>query len=171
MSIRERLQGSKVTGVAVAASLLFIAAIAVAVQFWPQKRPDLARQYYTVDDGQTWFSDEVSHVAPFDRDGKAAVIAEIYTYDDGSKTFCAYLAKYTDDAKKRLETEIADAQAKGQPADAVPLLHDALFMRSNTLVKLPGPNNSWLAYTDPRASEIFSIHSPDGSAVDEAFVY
>ena len=154
-----------------AAAMLFVAAIAIAIQFWPQKKPNLARQYYTVDDGQTWFSDQVSHVAPFDHDGKTAVIAEIYSYDDGSKTFCAYLAKYTDDAKKQLEAQIADAQAKGQPVDAVPLLHDALFMRSNMFVKLPGPKNSWMAYTDPRAAEVFSIHTPDGTAPDEAFVY
>jgi hypothetical protein len=171
MSIRERLQGNKITGVVIGASLLFVAAIAIAIQFWPQKKPDLARQYYSVDDGQTWFSDEVSHVAPFDHDGKTAVIAEIYTYDNGNKMFCPYLAKYTDDAKKRLEAEIADAKAKGEPVDAVPLLHDSLFMRANTMVKLAGPNNSWIAYTDPRAAEVFSIHTPDGSAPDEAFVY
>jgi hypothetical protein len=171
MSIRERIQSSKIVGISVAAGLILVAVVAMAVQFWPQKKPNLARQYYTDDDGATWFSDRVSLVAPFDHNGKSAVIAEIFTYDNGSKTYCAYLAKYTDDAKKKLEAQIADAEAKGQPADAVPLLHDALFMSGNTLVKMPGKNNEWIPYGDPRAAQVFSLHSPDGTVVDQAFVY
>ena len=38
-------------------------------------------------------------------------------------------------------------------------------------VKLPGDNNPWIPYLDPRANQVFSIHSPDGSVVDEVFVY
>jgi hypothetical protein len=171
MSIRERMESNRVLGVGVGAGFVLLAAIAMAVQFWPQKKPNLALQYYSDDDGQSWFSADISNVAPFDHNGKIAVIAQIFTYDDGSKKYCAYLAKFAPDAKKRLEAAIADAKAKGQPANEVSLLHDPFFMRSNTLVKLPGEKNPWIAYTDPATVQVFSLHSPDGSAVDQAFVY
>jgi hypothetical protein len=171
MPIRERMQANKLLGYAIAGGLILIAALAFAIQFWPQRKPNLAKQFYTDDDGQTWFEDRVSNVAPFDHNGKTAVIAEMYTYDNGSKMYCAYLAKYTDDGKKKIEAQIADAQSKGQPVDDVPLLHDPQFMRWNMLVKSPGPNNPWLAYSDPKAASVFAIHTPDGSPADEAFVY
>lgn len=171
MSVRERMQTNRLLGVAVGGGLLLIAAIAMAIQFWPQKKPDLAVQYFTDDEGQSWFSGDISNIAPFDHNGKTAVIAEAFTYDDGSKKFCAYLAKYTPEGQKELAAQIADAKSKGQPLNGISLLHDPFFMRANMLVKLPGPTNPWLAYTDPRASQVFSIHSPDGSVVDQAFVY
>ncbi len=171
MSIRERMQTNRLLGVGVGIGLLLIAGIALAIQFWPQKKANLALQYFTDDDGQTWFSDDISNIAPFDHNGKTAVIAEVFTYDDGSKRYCAYLAKYTPEGKKKLDAQIADAKAKGQPPNEVPLLHDPFFMRANMMVKLPGSNNPWLAYTDPSTSQVFSIHTPDGSAADQAFVY
>jgi hypothetical protein len=171
MFIRKKLADDKKMGVAVAIALLAIAALALAFQFWPQRKPNLAMAYYSDDDGQSWFKDSAFRVAPFDHDGKTAVMAEVYTYDNGGKQFCAYLAKYTDDFKKRLENAIADAQAKGQPPGSVSLYNQRDFLNSGTMVKLPGSKNSWVPFNDPRAAPIFSIHSPDGSVVDEAFVY
>jgi hypothetical protein len=171
MSIRERMQTNKVLGVSAAVSLLFIAAISFAIQFWPHKKPNLTMQYYTDDDGQTWFASPISQVPPFDHNGKTAVIAELYTYDNGSKTFCAYVSQYTPEAKQKLESAFADAQAKGQPLNTVPLLNDPYFVRTGMLVKALGANNEWIPYSDPRANQVFSIHSPDGSTVDEVFVY
>jgi hypothetical protein len=171
MSIRENLGKNRIVGVGIGVALLVLAASAIAVEFWPEKKPDLLMQYYTDDEGQTWFSDEVSNVAPFDHGGKTAVIAQLFTYDNGSKKYCAYLVKYTPDAKKRLDAAVADAKAKGQPASEIPLLHDPLFMRSNALVKLPGSGHDWVPFLDPSAIQVFAPHSPDGSAVDQVFVY
>jgi hypothetical protein len=171
MFIRSKLASEKTTGTFFAVGLIVVAAIALLYQFWPHKKADLSMAYYTDDDGATFFEDSSFKIAPFDHNGKTAYIAEVYTYDDGSKKFCAYLAKYTPEAKKRLEAAIADAQAKGQPPGSVSLFNDRNFVNSGMMVKLPGADKQWLAFTDPRASAVFSIHSPDGSAVDEAFVY
>jgi hypothetical protein len=171
MAIRERLRSNTLLGVGISVGLLLVAAMALAIQYWPQKKANLNLRYYTDDDGQTWFSDDISHVAPYDHDGKTAVMAEIFSYDNGSKKFCAYEEKYTSKAKEQIDNAIAHARAKGEPVNEVPLLRDPFFKRANLLVKLPGINNPWLAYSDPRANQVFSIHSPDGSVVDEVFVY
>jgi hypothetical protein len=171
MYIRSALNEKKYLSTAAASGLLLVAAVCLAYQFWPQKKANLALTYFSDDDGKTWFRESSYHVAPFDHDGNKAVIAKIYTYDNGSKEFCAYLAQYTPEAKKKLEAALADAQAKGLPPSSVELFHDHDFIVSAMQVKLPGANNSWLAYSDPRTNQVFSIHSPDGSAVDEVFVY
>jgi hypothetical protein len=171
MYIRSALNEKKQLSVAAASVLLLVAAGCLAYQFWPQKKANLAATYFTDDDGNTWFKESSYHIAPFDHDGKTAVIAKIYNYDNGSKEFCAYLAEYTPEGKKRLEAALADAQAKGLPPNSVDLFHDHDFIVSAMRVKLPGASNHWIAYSDPRANQVFSIHSPDGSVVDEVFVY
>lgn len=171
MSIRERLQTNKVLGVGVGAVLIVIAAVSFAYQFWPQRKPSPGMQYYTDDDGQTWFQDSIENVAPFDHNGKTAVMAVLYSYDNGSKKFCGYLAKYTPDSKKKLEAAFADAKSKGQPLYLVAIPHDRFFIAAGTLVKSPGPSSQWVPYSDSRASQIFSVHSPDGTAVDNVQVY
>jgi len=171
MDVRTTLNEKRQLSTVAAFGFVLLAAIVLAYQFWPQKKANLSQTYFTEDDGKTWFADSSYHVAPFDHNGKTAVIAEIYNYDNGSKTFCAYLAKYTPEAKKRLEAALADAQAKGQAPSSVTLYHDHGFIQAGMMVKLPGSNSSWLPYSDPRANDVFSIHSPDGSVVDQVFVY
>jgi hypothetical protein len=170
MFIRSKLADDKVVGAAVGVGLILLAAVAIAYQFWPQKKPNLAQAYYTDDDGATWFADSAYKVAPFDHDGKTAVIAEVYSYDGGSKKFCAYVAKYTPDAKKKLEGAIADAMAKGQSPGSIALFNDRAFLNGGMMVKHAGKGN-WIPYNDPSATDVFSIHAPDGTAVDEVFVY
>lgn len=150
MFIRSALGVRKGLSVAIGCGLILVAAVSLAFQFWPQKKPNIAMTYYSDDDGQTWFEDSTYKVAPFDHNGKTAVIAEVYTYDNGDKSFCAYLAKYNPDAKKRLEAAFADAQSKGQPPNTVGLLHERWFIESGMMVKRPRPNNDWLPYADPR---------------------
>ncbi len=53
----------------------------------PRRKPKYSVQgvLYSDDDGKTWFADSVYRVAPFDHNGKTAVAAQIYTYEDGRK--------------------------------------------------------------------------------------
>jgi len=96
VGIREGLNKKKGLSVGLATAFVLIAVLALVQQFRPVKRANLAQAYYTDDDGKTWFADSAFLIAPFDHNGKTAVIAEVYTYDNGSKQFCAYVAKYND---------------------------------------------------------------------------
>ena len=172
MEIRRTIQGKPLAGVGIAAFMLLIAGVILAHQFWPQKKANLTLAYLTDDDGKTWYADSAYSVPPIDHNGKTAVFAEVYTYDGGNKQFCAYLEKYNPEAKKRLEASIAEAVKNGQPASSAALFQDHWFMQSAIVVKLPGAaDDKWLSETDPAASSIMSIHSPDGSAADQVFVY
>jgi hypothetical protein len=171
MFIRGSMDQKKGLSLALAVCLILVAATCLAYELWPRSKPNLAMAYFTDDDGASWFSDDSRRVAPFDHDGKTAVIAEVYSYDDGTKKFCAYVAKYTPEAKKKLEAALADAKAAGKSPDTIGLFHDHAFVETGMLVKAAKSDGPWLPYSDPRTKTIFSIHSPDGSAVDQVFVY
>jgi hypothetical protein len=171
MGIREKLKEKPAVTASIAAVFLAIAVGILIWSYWPEKKADLSKAYYSDDDGKTWFAESAFLVAPFQHNGKTAVVAQVYSYDDGKKQFCAYLAQFTPDAKKRLDAALADAQKAGRPPGSVDLYHDPNFMKHGTQVKLPGANQPWISYDDPKAQEIFAIHSPDGSAVDQSFVY
>lgn len=166
MGIREKLSTNKHLGTAAGIGLFVIAGLIVAKTFWPVKQADLSRAFYSDDDGKTWFADSAFRVAPFDHNGKTAVVAHVYSYADGKKTFCGYLAQFTPEAKSKLEAAIAEAQKQGKPPGSVALYADQNFMKNGVVVKKPG-DATWLAYTDPKAMAIFTIQSPDGSTVDD----
>ncbi len=49
--------------------------------------------YYTIDDGATVFADHHPPSIPFQKDGKDAVLAAVFTCNDGKTTFCGFLMK------------------------------------------------------------------------------
>lgn len=170
MGVREQMTRKPVMG-GVAAGVLALVAVAVLVKaYWPERQADLSRAFYTTDDGATWFEDSALKVAPFDHEGKPAVVAHVYSYAGGSKQFCAYVAKFTPEGKERLERAVAEAVKNGKGADSVGLYHDPSFMKGNVLVKPARSGGEWVSYGDRKANEIFSVHAPDGSVVDEVFV-
>jgi hypothetical protein len=171
MGIREKLREKPVMGRAAAVALVVIAGLVLAKTYWPEKKADLSQAYYSDDDGATWFKDSAFRVAPFDHNGRPAVVAHVYTYDEGKKQFCAYLARFTPRAKEQLEAALADAKKRGDAPSSVGLYHERSFMMRGVEVKLRGSDHPWISYGDPDAQKIFSIQSPDGTAVDEAFVY
>jgi hypothetical protein len=171
MDVRKAIQGKPIAGVGVGVLLLLLAGVIVARQLWPEKKANLSQAYFTDDDGATWYADSEYLVPPIDHNGKTAVFAQIYSYANGSKTFCAFMTRYTPDAKKQLEDAINAAVKNGQPPASVPLYQDRRFLQNAIEVKKPGASNKWISKSDPAAIDVMSIHAPDGSAVDQVFVY
>ena len=58
--------------------------------------------YFSDDDGKTFFVDDIDKVAPFDRGGKEAVRAYVYTCDDGATKFVGFLERYKPDAATKI---------------------------------------------------------------------
>jgi hypothetical protein len=171
MGVRQLFREKPAAGTAVMVALLALAAVILAHAYWPEKHADLAQAFYTTDDGQHWFSDSEFRVAPFDHDGKPAVKALIYSYNDGRKQFCACLQQFTPEGKDRLERALAEAKQRGQPPGSVTLFHEHDFVQRYLQVKQPGAGHEWISFGDPRASEVLAVHSPDGSAVDQVLNY
>jgi hypothetical protein len=109
------------------------------------------RAFYTVDDGATWFAEDVTKVPPFDHDGKQAVRAKVYRCD--GKTFVNHMERYTAESQKRLQQAYARAANEGDvmPPEA-----------SGVEVKAPG-GDQWVLATDPRAVKIIAPKCASGN--------
>ena len=51
----------------------------------------VANAFFTTDDGKTWFADDAAKFPPFDKDGKPAYSAILFTCDGGKTQFVGYL--------------------------------------------------------------------------------
>jgi hypothetical protein len=171
MGIRENLREKPAVTTIAAVLLVLASAAIISHAYWPEKKANIEQALYSDDDGKTWFGDSIFRVAPFDHNGKTAVVAEIYSYDDGSKQFCGYLVRMKPEAKTLLEAALANAKQRNEPPGKISLYQDHNFMQRNMEVKLPGANQSWIDFNDPKAQKIFEVHSPDGSTIDQVLVY
>lgn len=119
MGIRETVnKRQRVTG-GVAVGMLVVAAVLVVLGLRkPAAR--VTRAYYCDESGANMFVDDVDRVYPFDHNGKAAYRAYVYEGQDG-KNFVAYIARYTDAAKQKLQSLIErkdDPSVSGELAQA-----------------------------------------------------
>jgi len=161
MSIRETIQQNQ-RWPAIAAGLIIVVGIAV---IWGEMRrapgsggSAIQQQFYSDDDGQTWFADDVARISPFDHHGKKACVAAVFRCDNG-RPFVGYLQRYSEEAKANLEKTIA----------AQPGLIPLLFASSRREVKKPG-DSKWTAANGPNVdtasvSKILDPGCPAGSQV------
>jgi hypothetical protein len=167
MSIRETINKKKGLSAALSALLILASGGILAYSQWPQSRPKGDKAYFTVDDGKTWFIDSIYKVPPFDYNGQTAVRAMVYSYDGGSKKFCAYVERYTTETRKQLDAAVAQAQADSKPLSSITLFSSRDVGMSGVEVKLPGDAN-WVSRANAaEAMKVLDqIKSPDGSEMD-----
>jgi hypothetical protein len=143
---------------AVTLAALVIAIGSVLFVIWYQataeQKPVGMREFFTDDDGTSWFADDGTKVAPFDHNGKPAVVAKVFQTKSGQK-FVGYLIKFSDEEKKK----ILDARASGMPRG--PRQVDA-HATSGILLKKPHTGD-WIPDSDPAARSIRKFTAPDGS--------
>src|SRR5215218_3079395 len=160
MSLREtfnerpKLAGGIAAGCAAAAVLLVVAHV-LDLRAAPigAARPEHA--FFTVDDGKTWFIDDASRLAPFDRDGQAAVRA--YVCEAGGTRFVNHLERYTDAGKKAM-TQVREAAKKGPPPGQLV----AAAQQRGREVKRPG-DAKWMPTSSSAGSiAITTLKCPDG---------
>jgi hypothetical protein len=118
--------------------------------------------FFTDDDGSTWFADDQTKLAPWDHNGKPAVLAKVYQ-TAGGKQFIAYLMKFTDKAREEALYSQKTGHMRSGPSAAKGPADNPL------LVKKPH-DKEWVPANDPRAREITTIKCPDGSAEYSAVV-
>ena len=105
------------------------------------------KAFYSIDDGKSWFADDASKIPPFDKGGKQAVKAMVFSCN--GKQFVAWLQRYTPEAKQKIETAMKSGGGKPD------------FGRIDTVqmtgveVKAPG-GKDWVKQTDPAAAKIMT---------------
>ena len=138
-------------------AILFISLCAVII--WRELRSQgvpasvlktQGKEFYSDDDGKTWFLDDQLKGSPIDHNGKPAYRALVYRCPDG-KPFVAYLAKYSDEQQAQIARDAAKHPGPSQ-AQLGPL-------RS---IRKPG-ETKWAANSSPSITGYPSVPCPDGA--------
>ncbi len=160
MSVRQALQRHQKIVATVVCVVIVGAIVAIYAQVRPAPHPNVNLAYYSDDDGQTWFEDQVFKVTPFDHNGREAVGATLF--DVGGKRYIGYLTRFSKtgvDIYQRLAPKLTGDTSVASvlgPLFADPSLHE---------VKLPGAGHPWVNMRDRAAMAIVTLpSSPSGDA-------
>jgi hypothetical protein len=154
---RQWLNDHKLVVAAVLIVAIAAGAFVIHRQFTPVSRDiPVGQNFYSDDDGKTWFADSAAKAPPFDHGGKLAYEAEVYRCGDG-KPFVAYLISYEPDDKAAIEAAAPD-RIRYVMADAA----------TRQLVKRPG-GPTWVKLAPQTTKEYQTITTPrcpDGSTTN-----
>ena len=121
MGMRETLENKKGLSTGLAVALLVVGVGGIVWQLMARggdTRNNIPNEFFTADDGQTFFTASAANVAPFDHDGKQAVKAIVYQCD--GKKFVAYMERFTPEARAVManNSTAAPKPAPSSPANA-----------------------------------------------------
>lgn len=112
------------------------------------------RAFFTIDDGTTWFVDDVSNLPPFQHKGKEAV--RVYVFECSGKQFANHLERMTSERKKLAEA------ARNHTAPTGPTAVHGGGANWGSEFKKPGTGN-WVAGNDMiNSSKILQVKCADG---------
>jgi hypothetical protein len=156
VGIREKLNDNPAITTGFTAGIIVIALVFIIYQLIPNRPKIPTEAFYTVDDGATTFVDDINKIPPFDKDGKQAVRAHVFTCDDGKTQFVAYLERYTPKAKEALEK----SRQSDNPDDT-----SVQEMLSSTGIEYKKPGDKeWVNQMDSeKMNRVMSPTCPDGS--------
>ena len=156
MGVREWVKRRQ--SLAAVGAVVMIAGAAVAI-FVQARDPDAGSgmAFFTTDDGKTLFTDRITRLAPFDKDGKPACRAHVFECD--GKRFVGYLQKYTPQGTTEMEKLQQTMGARSVNA-AAPFGID----ERQTLYKKPG-GKEWKPATDPAGGAATLVRCPGGGGV------
>lgn len=145
MGIRETINRNSAISTTAVVCMIVVGVVTIGLELRGNNGKPPSKNYFTSDDGQTWFSDSSSKLPPFDHGGVVAV--RCYVFEGKSGKFVGLLEKYSDDTLKQL--------AGGAKFTSIPVL-----------VKKPGEKNWQNIGADQEARILTQISGPDGSAVE-----
>lgn len=156
MSVRESLNKNPIVAIA-GAGVLVVICIVVLISTLSgggaDTGPQVLKWYYTTDLGATWFADEAYKPVPFSKDGKDAVRARVYKCGEKGAEFVAYIEKFTDAGRKKLDAVGND------PIRRQMVLSE---MYADRLVAKP-KSSAWIGGAMPAAQQVQKVTCPDGS--------
>lgn len=128
--------------------------IAVAVMYLQSRKPAIqTRGYFSIDDGNSWFADDIDKNPPYLVNGKEAVKAWVISCN--GKTYVSVLEKYSPSYKQSMDRSVAEKKAgKAGPAP--------MDNPSNHLFKKPG-DKAWLTGFDSGPLLSQATQCSDGS--------
>jgi len=167
VGIRETLNQNPGITTGATAAIILIALGFIIWQFTGGGGPSIQNAaFFSTDDGETWFEDEITKLAPFEKDGKQAYRVYVFTCDGGSTKFVSHLERYTEEAKKKIE-EMRNAPEKGPPN---PMMFEGVLM---TGIEVKDPKSTqWVRQADfQRAQQVMMPVCPDGTKTNLEAVF
>ena len=162
MGLRETLNENPGLTTAATAVIILAAIVFMVVSMFrgdaeTSAGPSTDKEYFSDDDGKTFFEDDRTKVPPFDRNGKPAYRARVFTCDGGQTKFVGWLERYTPQAKKMIEDQV-------KSAGSGPLL---LEDQSGLQIKKPGTGEKgWVSSSDVSTMQVRDVQCPNGSPAD-----
>ncbi len=162
MGVRETLNKNPAIAAGATVLLIVAAIFLIYLQLRQPPRPKMStQQYYSVDDGATFFPDSRELIPPYDKDGKEAVMAHVFVCDKGGDKFVGYLEKFAPEAKKKIDAAASDKNRRSLVMEE--------FNSQGRLVKRPGNNNKWVSIDNPAYLKIVDPLCPgDKHAIEVA---
>ncbi len=161
MGVIEAMKGNRSGAAMAGVAMIVISAVMIFVQSGSggaQKPPEW--DYFTTDDGATFFRAARSNLAPFEHEGKQAVKASVWRC--GNREFVGYMERYTPEMHKKLSA----AAASGGPPDTGLQIEASMSGRE---VKRPG-EAKWVRVSDrAAAAAVTKIKCEDGSMATPVF--
>lgn len=159
MGIRETLNKNPAITTGVTAGIVVIAIGIIIWQLWGGSGPSytgsgVAKQYFSDDDGATYFADDSTKIPPFDHNGKQAVRALVFQCGSG-QPFVGMLQRYTKEAKAKLE-KAQSGKGAGE------MVMEDIEITGLEVKKPKTGETGWVKQTDPKAGAVNRVTCPDG---------
>lgn len=163
MSIKQKLEKNPRALSAITAGLVIVAMFVTTWQFisGPSYSVNHVKSYYVTEDSSsegalaTLFKDDVGRITPFDKDGRSAVRAYIFTTDEDRTRIVGYLERYTPQGRKLLE-DYREGKIPHATQDAI----DRQLEQRGIEIKKPG-DSQWVLLSDrAQASRVLAILPP-----------
>jgi hypothetical protein len=151
MGVRETVNQRPGIVIACAAAVIVIAlVVALMPSSATPSKGAAAQDWYTIDDGKSWFADDAGKFPPYEYKGKTAYRCRVWTCDDGKTKFVSHLERFTAEAKRKLETT--------PPQDAGSSLESRMIEVKRPLTGDQG----WVSIRSPRAESIVTPKCASG---------
>jgi hypothetical protein len=145
LGIRETINRNSVISTTAVVCMVVVGAVVIGLEIRGNDGKPPSKNYFTTDDGQTWFADSTSKLPPFDHDGVVAV--RCYVFQGKNGKFAGLLEKYSDGTRNQL--------AGGARLTSIPVL-----------VKKPGEKEWENIGSDQEARILTQISGRGDSAVE-----
>ena len=154
MSVIESLQNKKGLSVGLSVGMIVLAGLIMAWNMRSNVPGDEMKAFYSVDDGDTYFVDDLNKAYPFDHDGKQAYRAYVFKCNQSGKKFVGFIERLNDSGRSRM------AELVTQPHENAETQIAQLFATS-TEVKKPH-DTEWAPVNSAAYGIIVNPSCPDG---------
>jgi hypothetical protein len=145
VGLRDQLNQRPAIAASIVGGVVLLLLLLVFMQVRPNRPAAISgiQNYFSVDDGHTWFPDSIEKIAPFDHSGSEAVLCHVFQ-KPGAAPFAGYLEKYTPEAHDQLTGK-------------TPATH-TFFPFEGILVKRPG-DKTWIAEQSAAGQSILKAYT------------